>query len=116
MFFTPPTNNTTGNGWDRYQDTHIGLELADASTSSCDSYVNYTRDSIESAGYTYSLREAHFYTATPGVRTWEFNLNNCDYEYGVELCGCVATNNQEDYAALVGDDYLQTVDFPCGYA
>jgi hypothetical protein len=87
--------------WDRYLDHHIGIEFGLNST--CDSDFSRVTAALETYGnYTYSLRTTglgtHFYVGTSGIRTWEFNLHECTFDFVYpDVCGCLETNRNDDY-------------------
>jgi hypothetical protein len=93
------------NGWDRYQDHHMGVYIYMNSVSDCD--TNFARVSEligENGNFSYSIRvtdslntETHFYVATAGLRTWEFNLYGCVYTSYPDVCGCVESNRNDEY-------------------
>jgi hypothetical protein len=100
--------SATYSKWNRYLDTHLGVLYtpSDGDYSSCTSDVTEVKALIDSsdADFKYAPREdegVHFYVGTPGIKSWEFNVYNCDSEY-TNICGCEADNNLDEYAAETG--------------
>jgi hypothetical protein len=100
---------STTTSWDRYLDSHIGMYV-DASAE-CDSYYDYIADTIASntGNYQYGLRVAttfgvgtHYYTGTDGVRSWEFNANDCAMDDQTDICGCSKYNAKNPYEEATG--------------
>jgi hypothetical protein len=96
-------------------DTHIGVDVDDS--ANCDANMKSANETVMASGMIYSMRDTHFYTATPGLRTWEFNVAWCwdSLPYRTQLCGCVAENSQPVYASMHTEAFLETVYKPCGY-
>jgi hypothetical protein len=94
------------NDWDRYLDSHIGVMFGTADT--CTSNFERVVDVVERYGnseWQYSIRaghirgnnySTHIYVGTPGLRSWEFHLNDCVYDYP-HICGCVAVNRDDAF-------------------
>ena len=102
--------------WDRYLDTHIGIQFAWDETTSTDEDVceTYAKAAaiLKEGDWTYTQRADHLYVANPGLRSWEFNMDlsdTCayllmgDYDYVyTNNCGCISENNAELYKADTG--------------
>jgi len=94
----------TDNGWDRYLDTHLGFVYSCDETE-CDAQFDRVATAItENGDFSYALRATstsgygtHFYTGTAGVKSWEFNLASCDFDDYPDICGCVSSNNDNEY-------------------
>jgi hypothetical protein len=98
------STDKTQYSWNRYLDNHIGIYIPDAANE-CEGYYNYIEDTISDNGdFDYGLRVAttfgvgtHYYTATAGIRSWEFNADLCARSNETDICGCLADNSRIDY-------------------
>jgi hypothetical protein len=101
------------NGWDRYLDSHLGYAFTYSAMngiSSCDEAYDYIANKVaeNSEVYNYALRVTtksgmgiHFYTGTRGVRSWEFNIQDCAIggDDVTDICGCAPENNALVYTS-----------------
>lgn len=115
-YYLTSSDSANFNSWDRYLDHHIGI-ITEPDASD----VNYCTDSkayfeaVLSAydlsfaprlrlGATTFTNETHYYTGFNGVRSWEFNVEDCHSdEFSWGICGCIASNNDEEYELIYGD-------------
>jgi hypothetical protein len=77
----------------------------------CGSYYDYISDTIaaNSGDFQYGLRVAttfgvgtHYYTGTDGLRSWEFNANDCAMGNSTDICGCSNMNSRVIYEEQTG--------------
>jgi hypothetical protein len=91
--------------WDRYLDTHIGVMPYYVSEDYCTQMEDFIGDKLVDYNSVFSPRTAegvHYYVATAGLKCWEFNAYNCSASY-TNICGCIASNNEDEYYALHGE-------------
>jgi hypothetical protein len=97
-------SDNTEYSWNRYLDNHIGIYVPNAS-GDCEGYYDQIESTItENGDFDYGLRVTssfgegtHYYTATAGIRSWEFNAQYCVKDDETDICGCLADNSYVDY-------------------
>lgn len=103
--------------WNHYLDHHIGI-ISKPQASLGTQYCSESRAYIEAVLEEYDLAFAprskystHYFTGTNGIRSWEFNIDACNYpdKYTFDLCGCLASNNNMEYQAIYNSSCLVTV-------
>ena len=102
--------------WDHFLDQHIGLKYreVDAACAAKDNLVRkvlherripvgerrcYEKLITQVDNYT-----SHYYTGYKGSLTWEFNLQCSGDDGAPDVCGCIASNNDLEFAAKTGYD------------
>jgi hypothetical protein len=100
-------------GWDRYMDTHIGILPFYENATVCLIDEALIEDGLAAAqNYPrYSTRKSegiHYYVGTQGLKSWEFNAILCDSPGVTDLCGCLESNNNDEYYSINGENCPHT--------
>ena len=94
--------------WDRYLDSHIGIQYFQYATTTdqdyCMAQSNAIKSSVLEHGQNVAIKTTsdngqHFYTGSQGLRSIEYNTIDCFAQTtGVaSICGCNAINNDVAY-------------------
>jgi hypothetical protein len=96
-------------GWNHYLDNHIGI-LTEVNYTD-PNYCATTKAFFEDVLLAYDVRFAprmrgstHYYSGFNGIRSWEFNVEDCISEKWLwDICGCIAANNNMEYKSIYNE-------------
>jgi hypothetical protein len=108
-YFVAQADGGGYSSWDRYLDHHLGVSSNTNSTDPdyCSNTLSYFEAVLANYNIPFAPRYSdgtHFYSASQGLRSWEFNAFQCEGEdYTFDICGCLVSNNEKEYTAWTGE-------------